>query len=159
MFSCHLSLISSASVRSLPFLSFILTVFAWRYPLISPIFLKIFSLSNLHCVYLFISISIYLLAFISIFHLRRLSYLSLLFSGTLHSDGYIFLSLSPLPFASLLSSAIYKASSHNHFAILHFLLFGMVWVTASYTEYNSIHSFSSTSSMKSNPLICSSPPV
>ena len=90
MFSCHLSLISSASVRSLPFLSFILTVFAWRYPLISPIFLKIFSLSNLHCVYLFISISIYLLAFISIFHLRRLSYLSLLFSGTLLSVGYIF---------------------------------------------------------------------
>ena len=37
-------------------------------------------------------------------HLRRCSDHSLLFSGTLHSAGY--LSLSPLPFASLLFSAI-----------------------------------------------------
>ena len=38
--SCHLILISSASVRSIPFLSFIEPIFAWKVPLISPIFLK-----------------------------------------------------------------------------------------------------------------------
>ena len=47
------------------------------------------------------------------------AFLSLLLSfGTLHSDGYIF--PSSLPFASLLFSAICKASSENHFAVLHF---------------------------------------
>ena len=40
MYSCHLFLISSASVRSLPFLSFIVPIFAWNIPLLSPVFLK-----------------------------------------------------------------------------------------------------------------------
>ena len=35
VYSCHLFLISSASVRSLPFLSFIVPVFAWNVPLVS----------------------------------------------------------------------------------------------------------------------------
>ena len=34
-YSCHLFLISSASVRSLPFLSFIEPIFAWNVPLVS----------------------------------------------------------------------------------------------------------------------------
>ena len=38
--SCHLFLISSASVRSIPFLSFIEPIFAWNVPLVSLIFLK-----------------------------------------------------------------------------------------------------------------------
>ena len=38
--SCHLFLISSASVRSIQFLSFILPIFAWKFPLVSLIFLK-----------------------------------------------------------------------------------------------------------------------
>ena len=38
--SCHLFLISSASVRSIPFLSFIKPIFAWNVPLVSLIFLK-----------------------------------------------------------------------------------------------------------------------
>ena len=62
--------------------------------------------------------------FLCIVHLGSLSYLSLLFFGTLHSNGYIF-SFSPLPFASLLFSAICKAYSDNHFAFLHFFFFGM----------------------------------
>ena len=57
---------------------------------------------------------------------------SLLFSGTLHSAGCTFPFLLCL-FASLLFSAICKASSDNHFAFLHFLFLGMVWVTTSYT--------------------------
>ena len=40
VYSCHLFLKSSASVRSLPFLSFIEPIFAWNVPLISLIFLK-----------------------------------------------------------------------------------------------------------------------
>ena len=40
MYSCHLFLISSASGGSIPFLSFIVTIFAWNVPLVSLIFLK-----------------------------------------------------------------------------------------------------------------------
>ena len=59
-----------------------------------------------------------------IIHLGRLSCLSLLFFGILHSDCY--LSFSTLPLASLLFSVICKASSDNHFAFLHFFFLGMV---------------------------------
>ena len=40
VYYCYLFLISSASVRSVPFLSFIEPVFAWKVPLVSLIFLK-----------------------------------------------------------------------------------------------------------------------
>ena len=77
--SRHLFSISSASVWSLPFLSFIVPMFAWNVPLVSPIYLRrslvliilLLSSTFLHC------------------SLRKLSYFSLLFSGTLLSNGYI----------------------------------------------------------------------
>ena len=80
VYSCHLFLISSASVRALPFLSFIEPIFAWNVPLVSLIFLKrplVFP------ILLFSSISLH-------WSLRKASYLSLLFFGTLHPNGYIF---------------------------------------------------------------------
>ena len=40
VYSCHLFLISSASVRSIQFQSFIVPIFAWNVPLVSLIFLK-----------------------------------------------------------------------------------------------------------------------
>ena len=40
VYLCHLFLISSASVRSIPFLTFIVLIFAWNVPLVSLIFLK-----------------------------------------------------------------------------------------------------------------------
>ena len=40
VYSCHLLLISSASVRSLLFLSFIVLIFAWNIPLVFPVFFK-----------------------------------------------------------------------------------------------------------------------
>ena len=40
VYSCYLFLISSASVRSIPFLSFIEPIFVWNVPLVSLIFLK-----------------------------------------------------------------------------------------------------------------------
>ena len=57
VYSCHLFLLSSASVRSIPFLSFIVPIIAWNVPLVSLIFLKrclvfpilLFSSISLHC--------------------------------------------------------------------------------------------------------------
>ena len=43
--SCHLFLVSSASVRSIPFLSFIVFIFAWSVPLVSDFLEEISSLS------------------------------------------------------------------------------------------------------------------
>ena len=57
VYSCQFFLISYASVRSLPFLSFFMSILAWSVPLISPGFLKrsllfsilLFSSISLHC--------------------------------------------------------------------------------------------------------------
>ena len=83
VYSCHLFLISSASVRSIPFLSFIVPIFAWNVPLVSLIFLKRFLVFP---ILLFSSISLH-------WSLRKVFFflnLSLLFFGTLHSNGNIF---------------------------------------------------------------------
>ena len=40
VYSCYLFLISSASVKFIPFLSFIVSIFAWNIPFVSLIFLK-----------------------------------------------------------------------------------------------------------------------
>ena len=40
VYSFHLDLISSASIRSLPFLSFIMPILGWNIPLIFPVFLN-----------------------------------------------------------------------------------------------------------------------
>ena len=86
--SYHLFLKYSASVRSLPFLSFIVPIFTWNVPLVSLIFLEeISSLSLL----LFSSVSFFVLPY----KIRRLSYLSLVFFGILHSVGCLFPSLLP----------------------------------------------------------------
>ena len=63
------------------------------------------------------------------------------------------LSFFPLPFPSLLFSAICKASSDKHFAFLHFFFLGMALFTTSYTvSRTSVHSSSDTLSIISNPL-------
>ena len=80
VYSCHLFLISSVSVRSIPFLSFIEPIIAWNIPLVSLIFLK---RSLVFPILFFSSISL-------LDRWGRLSYLSLLFFGTLHSNGYTF---------------------------------------------------------------------
>jgi len=61
--------------------------------------------------------------------------------------------LFPLPFTSLLFTAICKPSSDSHFAFLHFFSLGMVLIPASYTmSQTSVHSSSGTLSIRSNPL-------
>ena len=63
------------------------------------------------------------------------------------------LSLSPLPFTSLLFSAICKASSGNHFAFLHFFFGGIVLVISTCTMLQtSVYSSSGNLSTKSNSL-------
>ena len=91
VFSCHLFLMSSTSISSIPFLLFFVPIFAWDFPLVSLIFLK---RSPFYCFPLFLCID----------HWGRLSYLYLLFFGTLHSNGCIFpflLCLSLLFFSQL----------------------------------------------------------
>ena len=136
MYSCHLFLISSASVRSVPFLSFIVPIFAWHVPLISLIFLK---RSLVFPTLLFSSISLPC-------SLKKafLSYLAIL----------VYLSFSSLPFTFFLFSAICKPSSGNHLAFLflghgcdHHLLYNVTNLHASFFRH----------SIRSNPWIYSSP--
>ena len=109
--SCHLFLIPSISVRSIPFLSFIVSIFAWNVPLVSLILLKRFLVFSILLFSLFLCID----------HWRSLSYLSLLFFGTLYSCGYIFSFSTCL---LLHFSAICKAFSDNHLAFFAFLFLG-----------------------------------
>ena len=81
VYPCHLFLISSASFKSVSFLSFIEPIFAWNVPLVCLIFLK---RSLVFPILLFSSISLH-------WSLRKAFFISLLFFGTLHSNGYIFL--------------------------------------------------------------------
>ena len=48
---------------------------------------------------------------------------------------WVYLSFSPLPFTSLLFSAIYKASSDNHFIFLPFFFLGIFLITTSCTIF------------------------
>jgi len=102
-FFCHLFLIFSASVRSLPFLSFIVPILVWKVPLVSLIFLKRS---------LVFSILLFFLYFFAL--ILRKAFLSL--PAILWNSAFRWLSLSfsPLPFASLLFIAICKASSALH---------------------------------------------
>ena len=134
VYSCHLFLLSSASVRSMPCLSFIVPIFAWNVPLVFLIFLK---RSLVFPILLFSSISLH-------WSLRKavLSPLAILWNSAFK---WVYLSLSPLLLASLLFSAICKASSDNHFAFLHFFFLGMVLITAFCTmSQTSVHSSSGT---------------
>ena len=87
VYSCHLFIISSASVRSIPFLSFIEPIFAWNVPLVSLIFLK---RSLVFPILLFSSISLH-------WSLRKafLSLLAILWNSPFE---WVYLSFSPLLF-------------------------------------------------------------
>ena len=141
VYSWHF-LIYSAYVRTIQFLSFIEPIFSWNVPLAFLIFLKrplvfpilLFSSISLHC------------------SLRK-AFLSLPAILWNSAFKWVYLSFSPLPFTSLLCSAIFQASSDKHFAFLHFFFLGMVLVTASCTmSWTSVHSYSGTLSIRSNHL-------
>ena len=128
MYSCHLFLLSSASVRSISCLSFIVLLFAWNIL----IFLK---RSLVFPILLFPSISLH--------WLLRKAVLSLLALWN-SAFRWMYLSFSPLPFNSLFS-AVSKSSSDKHFAFLHFFFWDMVLITAYCTILRTfIHSSSSS---------------
>ena len=144
VYSFHI-LISSASVRSLLFLSFIVPILVWNIPLISPIFFKRFPAFP---ILLFFSISLH-----CSFKKTSLSLLAVLWKSAF---SWVYLSHPSLTFASLLCSAIFKASSENHFAFLHYLFFfffEMVLFTASYMMLQtSVHRLSGILPTRSSPL-------
>ena len=182
VYSCHL-LISSASVRSIPFLSFIVPIgsaakesacnvgdlgsipglgrspgegkgYAVQYSglensmdhVVHGVTKSQTRLNDFH-----FSLCMKCILGILVFLKRSLVFPILLFSSiSLHwslEKAYflllavvwnsafrcVYLSFSPLPFSSLLFSAICKASSGNHFAFLHFFFLRMVLINASCT--------------------------
>ena len=134
VYSCHLFFISSASVRSILFLPFIVPIFAWNVPLVSLIFLK---RSLVFPIPLFPSVSL-------CWSLRK-AFLSLLAILWNSAFWWIYLSFSPFPFISLLFSTICNASSNNYFASLLFFFLGMSLIrTYCSMLWSSIHSSSGT---------------
>ena len=141
-YSCHLFLISSVSVRSIPFLSFIEPIFAWNIPLVALIFLR---RSLVFPILLFSSISLY-------WSLRK-AFLSLLAILWNSAFKWVYLPFSLLLFTSLLFSAVCKSSSDSHFAFLHLFFLGMVLIPISCTmSWTSVHSSSGTLSIRASPL-------
>ena len=138
---------SSASVRSVPFLSFIEPIFAWNVPLVSLIFLK---RSLVFPILLFSSIPLH--------WSPRKTFLSLFailwnIQMGISVFKWEYLSFSPLIFTSLLFTAICKASSDSSFAFLHFFFLGMVLLPVSFTvSPSSLQSTSGTMSIRSSPL-------
>ena len=134
--------LGSAPVRSIQFLSFIEHIFAWNVPLVSLIFLK---RSLVLPILLFSSISLH-------WSLRKafLSVPAILWNSAFK---WVYLSFSSLLFASLLFTAICKASSDSHFAFLHFFFMGMILIPVSCSmSQTSVHSSSGSLSIRSNPL-------
>ena len=149
VYSCYLFLISSASVRSISFLSFIEPIFAWNGPLVSLIFLK-----------RSLVFPILLLSSISLHWSLRKAFLSLLVIFWDSAFKWEYLSFSPLLFTSLLFTAICKASSDSHFAFLHFFFLGMVLIPVSWTIlWTSVHRSSGTLSIRLIPWIYLSLPL
>ena len=119
-----------------------------KYSLVSPIFFKrslIFS--------------ILLLPSISFHYSFKKAFLSLLTILWISAFSWVYLSLCPLPFASLLVSIICKAYSDNNFSLFAFVFLGMVLFTTSflYNITTSVHSCSGTLFIGSNLLILSPP--
>ena len=106
--SCHLFLISSVSGRSSPFLSF-MPIRAWNVPLRAQIFLK----RSLVFPILFVS-SISLHSSIK----KNFSLLAILWNSTF---SWVYLSLSPLPFASLFFFSYFQRLLRQPFCLLAFL--------------------------------------
>ena len=140
VYSFHFFLISSVSVMSIPFLSFIVPIFAWNVPLVSLIFLK-----------RFLVFPILLFSFISLPCSLKRVLISLLFFGTLHSDGYIFPFL--LCLSLLFLSQLFVRPSQTTILLAAFLYHGDGFGHCLlYSVANFYPKSSGTLSMRSNPL-------
>ena len=112
VYSCYLFSISSVSVRSIPFLSLIVPIFAWNVPLVPLIFLKRALVFPIYCfplLYLHWSL--------------RKAFLSLLAILWISAFRWVYLSFSSLSFASFPFFWIFVSSPKTtilHFCISHF---------------------------------------
>ena len=144
LYSCHLFLISSASVRSRPFLYFIVHIFTWNIPLVFLLFLK---RTLGFPILLFFSISLH-------WSLRKDFFFFVFPCYSLElcvQMGISFFSSFAFHFSSFI--AICKVSSDSHFAFLHLFSMGMVLIPVSCTmSQTSVHSSSGTLSIRSSPL-------
>ena len=133
MYACHLFLISSASVRSIPFLSYFMPIFACKIPLVSQFSSRDFQSFPFYCFPLFLCIDYW----------GMLSYLSLLSLELCIQLVICFLFSFAFSFSSFLSYL--EGLLRQPFGFLHFFFLGMVLITASYTmSWTSIHSSSGT---------------
>ena len=117
VYSCHLFLISSTSVRSIPFLSFIVPIFAWNVPLVSLIFLKrslVFPIPLFSSFFALITEEGFLISPCYSLELCIQMGISLLFSFAFHFSFFFF-------------SAICKSSPDNDFVFFHFFSWGWFW--------------------------------
>ena len=143
VYSCHLFLISSDSVRSLPFLSFIEPIFAWNVPLVFLIFSKRYLVFPILCFPLFLCID----------HWGRLISPCYSLKLCIQMGTSFLFSFAFLLFASLLFRAVCKATTDSHFAFMHFFFLGMIFIPAScIMSQTSVHSSSGTLSIRSSPL-------
>ena len=147
VYSCHLFLTSSDLLGLKLFLFVIMPILAWNAPLISPSFFEEIS-----------SLSHAIVSFISLHCSFRKVFLFLLAALWNSAFSWVYLSLSALPFTFLLSSAICKASSDNHFAFSHIFFSGMVWSLPPCYQHLSI-ALQSLCLPDITPWICSSPPL
>ena len=109
--SCQLFLIASASDRSLLFLSFVVHILTWNF---------LGEMSSLcHSVVFLYFFAPFIEEDLLISPWNSLEL-------CIHWVAYIF-PFFPCFLASLISSAICKASSDNHFAFLHFFFLGWFW--------------------------------
>ena len=123
LYSCHLSLISSASVRSIPFLSYIVPIFVRNVPLVSLTFLKRYLVFP---ILLFSSISLH-------WSLRK-AFLSLLVILWNSAFKWGYLSFSP-------SLLLLFFTQLTILPLLHLFFLGKVLITALYTmSWTSVHS-------------------
>ena len=97
---------------------------------------------------------ILLFSYISLHWSLRKAFLSLLAILWNSAFKWVYLSFSPLLFASLLFIAICKASSDSHFAVLNFFFLGMVLIPVSCTMSRpSVHRSSGTLSVRTTRLL------
>ena len=121
VYSCHLFLISSASVRSIPFLFFIEPIFTWNVPLVISNFLEEISSLSYSNVFLYFFALItkegFLISPCYYLELCIQMHISFLFSFAFHFSSFHSSSERPP-----------QASSDSHVAFLHFFFLGMVLI-------------------------------
>ena len=138
----HLFLISSASVRSIPFLSFIEPIFAWNVKMVS------LGISNFLEEISSLSHSVLFLYFFVLITEEGFLILAIIWNSAFR---WVYLSFSPLPFASLFSAILYGLF-RQPFCLFAFLFLGMVLITASCTCHEPPSTVLQALSIRFNPL-------